>query len=253
MMKRKVLQVANAFSRKLIDEGAEAIVLFGSWVRGDAYKESDVDIHIVGPRTYNTLERYQGFLVSVSWATQKQHLNAFKDPSQVCGIILAWQSALIIYDPKGIAKAMKQKAKRWKWVHMNKYADEWVAKELTGYSEEVHRLVGSLLLGRKSIASVVRSLLAIHMAPILAVHHRIFYETENQLWDLVSLKMGNEWKQAQSISLGEGGESFEDTCKAALKLFSLTAHEVKSLLNPKQYEVVFHACEIASLILTNKE
>lgn len=253
MMNQKVLKLARAFSPRLIDRGAEAIVLFGSWVRGDAYKESDIDIHVVGKGAHYSLERYQGYLLSVSWATQKQHLKAFKDPSQVCGVIPAWRNALIIYDPQGIARALKQEAERWKWDSFGKQADQWVAEELTGYAEEVQRLVGNLQLERRNVASVVRSVLAIRMAPILAVRHRIFYDTENQLWDFVSARMGTEWRRAQSISLSEGGESFEDTCKAALQLFMLTTREVRSLLNPRQHAVVFHACEIASHLLTNRE
>lgn len=244
-MNRKVLRLAKAYSRRLVEQGAEAIVLFGSWVRGDAYKESDVDIHVIGKGARYTLECYRGYLLSISWATSKQHLKAFQDSSQVCGIIPAWRNALIIYDPQGIAKELKQEAERWNWNSIGKKADKWVAEQLTGYAEEVHRLVGSLQLGRRSVASVVRSVLAIRMAPILAVRYRIFYDTENQLWDLVSERMGPEWKRVQSVSLGENGESFEDTCKAALQLFILTTHEIKHLLNPRQHAVVFHACEIA--------
>jgi hypothetical protein len=83
------------------------------------------------------------------------------------------------------------------------------------------------------------------MAKVLSVHHRILYDSENRLWDLVSVKMGKSWASVQSTALGEGGESFEDTCDAALQLFSLTAQEVKDLLDERQYQVVAHACKIA--------
>jgi hypothetical protein len=100
-------------------------------------------------------------------------------------------------------------------------------------------------LGRTSIAAVVRSELAIKMAPILAVHRRILYDTENQLWDLVSTRMGTNWSEIQSAALGEGGQGFEDTCKAALELYAMTAREVDHLLDRRQLQVVSHACKIA--------
>lgn len=75
---------------------------------------------------------------------------------------------------------------------LGKSVERWVAEELTSYAEEVHKLVGNLQLKRKSAAAVQRSLLAIYMSPILAVHHRILYNTENQLWDLVSKRMGKK-------------------------------------------------------------
>ena len=83
------------------------------------------------------------------------------------------------------------------------------------------------------------------MAQILAVHCRILYNTENRLWNLVSTKMGTEWTQLQSIALGEGNQNFEDTCKAALQLYAITAQEVRRLLNQRQLQVVAHACTIA--------
>ena len=219
-------------------------------MRRDAYEESDVDIHVVGKGVNYTLERYQGYLLSVSWLTLRQHLKAFKDPSQVCGVIPAWRSALIVYDPQEVARAIKQKAELWKWDSLGEQADKWVADEFTGYVEEIHRLVGSLQTGRRTSALIVRSVLAIRMAQILAVHHKIFYDSENHLWDLVSTRMGKDWRRVQSVSLGEGGESFEQTCKAALQLFILTANEITYLLNPRQKAVVAYACKIAEDQLT---
>jgi hypothetical protein len=254
-MERKVLVVSRAVSRRLVKHGAEAVVLFGSRVRGNAYKESDIDIHAIGrglsAHAKYRLERYQGFLVSISWMTPVQHHQAFKNPSEAGGIIPAWRNAAIIYDPQGIADSLKQEAKRWRWQLLNKKADRWVAEEITGYAEEVHRLIGNLQLGRRSAAAIMRSVLAFKMAQILAVHCRILYDTENQLWDLVSTKMGTEWAQLQSIALGEGNENFEQTCKAALQLYAMTAQEVRHLLNQRQYQVVAHACDIAGHPLKN--
>jgi len=248
-MNRSVLQVCRTVSHRLVRQGAEAVVLFGSWVRGDAYRESDLDIHAVGTGPHYRLERYQGFLISISWATAGQDRQAFKDPGEVGGVIPAWRNAVIIHDPKGIAKTLKQEAQEWQWDSLGKHTDRWVAEKLTGYAEEVHRLVGNLQLGRRSAAAVQRSLLTIYMAPILAVHHRILYDTENQLWDLVSARMGTKWAQLQSAALGEGSLSFEDTCRAALQLFALAAREIRHLLNQRQYRVIRHACEIAGYSL----
>jgi len=250
-MERKVLQVSRAVCRRLVKHGAEAVFLFGSRVRGDAYKESDIDIHAIGRGPYYRLERHQGFLVSISWMTPAQHHQSFKNPSEAGGIIPAWRNAAIIYDPQGIAGSLKREAKRWRWQALNKRADRWVAEEITGYAEEVHRLIGNLQLGRKRAAAIVRSVLAFKMAQILAVHCRILYDTENRLWNLVSTKMGTEWTQLQSIALGEGNQNFEDTCKAALQLYAITAQEVRHLLNQRQYRVVAHACDIAGHPLKN--
>jgi len=244
-MDREVLLAGQAVSRRLARQGAEAVVVFGSRVRGDAYKESDVDIQAIGKRSYCRLERHRGFLISVAWMTAREHRQAFKDPSMVGGIVLAWRNAAIIYDPRGIACDLKKEAKSWRWQPLGKQANSWVAEEITGWAEEVHRLIGNLQLGRGVAAAVQRSVLAIRMAPILAVHFRILYDTENQLWSLVSTRMGTEWTRLQSIALGEGHQNFEDTCEAVLRLYATAAQEVRHLLNQRQLQVVEHACEMA--------
>ncbi len=244
-MDRRVLDVSRKFSRKLIDQGAEGVVLFGSWVRGDAYKESDIDIHAIGRGSRYALERFQGFLISVSWATGRSHRIAFRSPSKVGGIVPAWRSAKLIYDPKSIAEALKREAQEWRWELLGTRADKWVAEELTGWAEEVHKLIGNLELGQRSSAAVQRSLLAIHLARILAVHHRILYDSESQLWDLVSARMGPKWTKVQDAALGEGDENFIDTCNAALQLFASAALDVRRVLDERQYRIVAHACEIA--------
>jgi hypothetical protein len=244
-MRREVLRAARAVSERLVSEGAEAVVVFGSQVRGDAYEESDIDIHSVGKGPSYRLELFQGFLMSISWATVKQHARSFRNPAEVGGIIPGWRNALILYDPQGIGEELKGKAQKWLWSSLGKRADNWVAEELTGWAEEVHRLVGNLRLSRRSAASVQRSLLAIYMAKILAVHHRILYDSENRIWDLVSEKMGAKWAELQSAALGEKDETFEEACSASLQLFRLASDEVKHLLNERQRRVVAHACEIA--------
>jgi hypothetical protein len=86
------------------------------------------------------------------------------------------------------------------------------------------------------------------MAPILAVYHSVLYDTENQLWDLVSTRMGTEWAQLQSGALGEEGESL-DMCRASLRLYVMATREMKQLLDERQYEVVSNTCRVAGYSL----
>jgi predicted nucleotidyltransferase len=68
-MDKRVLLVSQAVSRRLVRQGAKAVGVFGSWARGDAYEESDIDIHAIGRGPCYRLEQHQGFLVSISWMT----------------------------------------------------------------------------------------------------------------------------------------------------------------------------------------
>jgi len=82
-LERTAKQVSRAFAHKLARQGAEAVFVFGSRVRGDFYRESDIDIQAIGDRSKGEwLERYRQFLVSVSWMTVEHHRQVFRNPSR---------------------------------------------------------------------------------------------------------------------------------------------------------------------------
>ncbi len=241
----EVMQAVQKIAERLMGEGARAVLLLGSHVRGDAYGESDIDIVALGEGPFYQLERHGEHLVSVSWRTPKVLRETFAKVPEVGGAIPGFRAAVVVRDPEGIATSLKAEASRWSWDVVGDRCDAWVAEELSGFAEEVHKLVGNLEMGRRSAAAIQRSVLALRLAGILAVHNRLLYDTENQLWDVVSGAMGERWSRAQSKALGLGGESFEDTCAAALELFALAAKELSHLFDERQHEVVAHACDLA--------
>jgi predicted nucleotidyltransferase len=245
-----VLAVAREVAQELAERGAEAVALVGSYVRGEAHAHSDIDLLALGPRRLPTsprpdeLLRRGGFLVSVSWRPADAHREDFRSPDWTA-LVPAWRSAIPIHDPGGVVQALKREAEAWTWADVEK-PDEWVAAQITGYAEEVHKLLGALAHERSWSAAVQRSLLAVRLARIMAVRLRLLHETENELWDLVAAELGEQWRRAQAAALGTGGESLEASCRAALELYRLAAREADPLLNDVQREVVEHACAIAA-------
>ena len=150
---------------------------------------------------------------------------------------------MVIHDPKKLASRLIREAQEWSWAPHERRCDVWVAEKITGYAEEVFKLISALENDRRPTASVQRALLAVNLAPVLAVHHRILYGSENRLWELISSAMGKEWSRNQAAALGAVGETFESSCTAALHLYEITANIVHGLLNDHQKEVVDHAIE----------
>ena len=249
MVDRRVLSISEKISRRLVAEGAVSVVLAGSWVRGDAHDGSDTDLWAVGKNSTYHLELVSGFLVAVSQRTMSQFSNEFRDPAKVAGAIPGWRGALTLFNPHGLAKQLKREADSWTWDSIARKCDRWVAEQVTGYAEEVCKLVGNLRLRRYWAAAVQRSLIAIKMAPILAVHSRILYGSENRLWDLVGDSMGREWKNLQAQAFGEGKVDFAGSCKAALGLYVIAAHYVLPLCNKQQTAVVEYACGLSARYL----
>ena len=239
------LPVARSVARELMASGARAVTLHGSHARGDAHAHSDLDIVAIGRGPAYELSHRRGYLVSVSWYTRANVARIFGDAARVGSAIPGWREAVILADPDGIAASLKRHAERWSWDRMGAKCDGWVADEFTGWAEEVHKLAAMLDRNERLGAAVQRSVLAIRLAPIVAVHRRILYGTENRLWDLVAESMGELWASTQRAALALDGESHEEAAHAALRLYALAAEEVRPLLSPQQRDVVVHAIKIA--------
>ncbi|HZT95089.1 MAG TPA: nucleotidyltransferase domain-containing protein [Gaiellaceae bacterium] len=225
----------------LVGRGATGVVLTGSHARGGATGRSDLDLVIVGEGPGYLLRVCDDVLVSEAWAGEEAHRAEFSRPSEVGTSIPGWREGRILYDADGAAGRLKNEAQSWSWEDLCDRADAWVAEELAGFAEEVQKLAASLELGRKLVAAAQRDVLALRLARVLAVHHRLLYGTENVLWEQVGERMGEEWRRAQDAAFGIDGESFEASCAAALSLFDLAADCVASLLDERQAAVVGHA------------
>ena len=233
------LPVAREVADELAGDGAEAVVLVGSHARGDAGPESDVDLLAVGRESYSPqLDVREGVLVSVSMQTLAVHRESFELPELVCEAVIGWRDALVLHDPEELATSLIRQAREWTWDSIAQRCDAWVAEEVTTRAETVHKLIAALSEGRLPTASVKRSLIVTQLARALAVRQRILYGSENALWDLVSNAMGEKWRQTQSTALGLHDESFEETCRAALRLYGLAADEVQNLFDERQERVV---------------
>jgi hypothetical protein len=241
-----VHSIALQITEELVENGAQAVALVGSHASGDAGPESDLDLLAIGPETCTwNLQLRGGLLVSVSSRQLEEHREAFALPEAVFTVVPGWRGAVILHDPEGLAASLVREARKWNWGPLERSCDAWVGEQITGYAEEVLKLVAALRGGNTSTAAVQRSLLAVRLAPILAVHRRILCGSENHLWDLVSDAMGEEWRREQAAALGQHDETFQKTCTAALRLYELAVGEVSPLLDERQRDVTGYALAMA--------
>jgi predicted nucleotidyltransferase len=239
-------QLAGRLVPELVGEGAVAVVMTGSYARGNATDLSDLDLMVVGDGPAYALDVRDGVLVAQSWASEDAHRARLRSPPEVGSSVLGWREAVVLHDPEGVAAELKRHAVGWGWEQLDPGCDEWVAEELVGFAEEVLKLAAALHSGHTLTAAVQRDLLALRLAPILAVHHRLLYGSENVVWEQVGGRMGEEWQRAQAVAFSTGGESLELSCAASLRLFRLAIDCVAALLDDRQSAVVRHALAAAA-------
>ena len=143
-----------------------------------------------------------------------------------------------------MAEWLKREAAVFDWSAISAACDDWVAEATIGYAEEVLKLVAARRGDDRLLAAVQRSVLALRLPVVMAVHHRLLYETENRMWHLVAKAMGDEWATAQAAALGLAPS--DDADRAALQLFSLAINEVRPLLTPDRAAVVDVALRVTN-------
>lgn len=179
--------------------------------------------------------------MSEAWASEEEHRDRFTNPGEVGSSVPGWREAVILHDPDRVAAGLKQEALDWRWERLGDGCDTWVAEQIVGLAEEVEKLSAALDRNRALTAAVQRDLLALRLGPIIAVHQRLLYGSENVLWQHVGERMGEEWRLAQSAAFGMNGEDFAASCVAALRLYRLAVASIRGLLSDTQRTVVEHA------------
>jgi hypothetical protein len=238
------VELTGSLVADLVSEGADVVALTGSHARGNATRPSDLDVIVIGEAPRYVVEMRDGFLVAQAWSTEAEQRRRFGDPREVGAAVPGWREAVILHDPDGRGARLKQEALAWSWQQIDDLSDEWVANQLVGYAEEVQKLVTAVETQNVLSAAVLRTLLAFRMPRIVSVHHRLLYGSENLLWDQVADAMGAEWRRTHEAALSVHGESFNQSCEAALDLFRLAFDTVRHLLDEGQIAVARHALSV---------
>lgn len=249
----RIRPILESVTQELMDTGVQAVALTGSWARGEPHGESDLDILVLGEGSPYRLEQRDGLLLSLSSLSFENACTTMRRPESACFVVPGWRDAHILYDPEGLAAHLHEEAHAWTWEVLERARLPWVAEEITDFAEEVHKLVGLLERSRRLGAAAQRSVLALRLAPVMAVLEKILYRTENQLWAAVAESLGEPWKSTQERALGLSPVTLEEGCQAALDLYCLAAERIADELDPRQTPVVQHACKIARAQTSSQE
>jgi len=240
-----VIELVRGLADRLDPRGRSAVVLVGSWARGDAHRGSDVDLWVIGRREGEVVLERAGRHVSVHYATLAGERRRMRAPAHIGGVVPGWRRALVVRDPNGLAATLRSEARTFRWRPVRRACADYIARQLVGWSEEVMKLLRAMETGERETASVQRNLLADRMAFLRSVELEYLWGTENGLWERVAARAGPAFRSAQRAALGTGGESWQESCEAALRLYSLTARANLEVLCGERRRLVVEACRRA--------
>ncbi len=227
--------VAQKLAARLATKGAHAVALVGSVARGDAHEFSDIDLVAIGNGPRYQLEIVDDELVSISWRNTADIREAFEDPFAVGGVVPSWREARMLHDPNGVGASLQRQAHSWSWDAISAQCDRAVGAELYEFAEEVYRIVGLRRSGNRRATAALRGSMLWPLVRSMAMHHRILYDSENSVWDLVGNAMGNDWQRDFDIAAGVERGAAD---LAVLSLYRLAATRADRTLTSTQRIVV---------------
>ncbi|MGP8158036.1 MAG: nucleotidyltransferase domain-containing protein [Thermoplasmata archaeon] len=242
---RQVLRIAARIVDEVDPHRRAAVLLAGSWARGDAHQASDIDLWVVGKRGRDRILERGGHMVCVKFSTAADERREMCNPGRLDGAVPGWRNAKILRDPYGVATRLRSEARRFRWQPLRKARDAYIADLLTGLAEEVAKLLRALETGEKETASVQRNLLANRMAFLWLLSQESLWETENGLWETAGRTSGARFRSVQRTALGTDQPSWKASCEAALRLYSLTARSTLGTLRGEKRRIVLATCRRA--------
>lgn len=235
---------------ELDDETVTAVILHGSYARGDAMPPySDVDIVRILQETpeRKQIKRFiwhDGYLLNLS----SRPLSIYKEwltiPQEAIFRLSTIQDAHILLDKHGTFQAFQQEARNWRWEPLQEAANRYAGQVVVELSETILRLLGALQLQR-TVMLVQRILL--HVLPgvtqAIAVQRGILIRGNNYLQQVQeTVGMDSIWTRSYMHAAGvvvDGAPStIEARGRAALQLYRETVRLLHPHLLPEHRETV---------------
>uniref|UniRef100_A0AAU2W2K6 Nucleotidyltransferase domain-containing protein n=1 Tax=Streptomyces sp. NBC_00008 TaxID=2903610 RepID=A0AAU2W2K6_9ACTN len=227
------------------DPQPEAAVLVGSHARGEATPWSDIDVVCVGPGPGYVFQLTDLGPMSWSFATADEHRTNMTNPHSCGQVVPAWRDAVILHDPDGKAQELVDYARHWTWDLLDPAPEVWAAQAVYGYAEEVMKLHRAIACKDWVNARVQASILAVHLAPVIAGGTRTLFTSENHLWHLLADRLGSKWRDNQQAALATGGEEPGESSAAAIELFRAACGLFTEHMTDEQRRIVKYALDAA--------
>jgi hypothetical protein len=240
--------------------GVRALVLMGSYARGDAGPFSDIDVvrfsdgtELPGAGSY----LMDGHLVVVSNVTSGQVERWFSEPEVATDTIMGVRSAQALLDRDGYFAGVQTRAKAFVWDQpMQERANHLASAMLVGWIEEVHK--GLAGLQRNDVGRLLnaRHGLSWGLSRVMKVQRGVLMSGDNAFYEELTQAMGqqSEWvhllRTAFGIESEEGkAPTLSEQVRAGLRLYILTAELLAPVLQAEDSLLITHTIQLIQKVL----
>ncbi len=253
----------DSFLRSLVawldDENTLGIAITGSFARNESDPYSDVDLaHYVRQKPAADTELYRlrfvdDYLVSLKITTLEAEYAGLRKPEQAIWIIPALRRLFILLDKDGSLAALKEAAATATWEPLQAGANAYASRELSGYAEEIHKILGGLAQRDESKTLYAVWGLTRGLATALLVQRGALVPTENAYIDFAQNAAGRTsgWARQFRLAIGldplpTGKPAFVGYGVAGLHLYRETFAIFRNILSPEDADTVNRTLEIIS-------
>jgi hypothetical protein len=227
------------------------VTMTGSYARGEGGRYSDVDIHCyVRQMPANAAETsYQRFvkdyLVSVTLTTPEAEYESLRNPQKAIWVMPGLRQSRILMDKDGSIAALKEFAAKVPWEALQTSADAYASWNLSGCTEEIHKILAGLARQDESKTLYAVWGLTRELANTLLVQRGILIQSENAYIDLVQETAGrsSEWTRQFRLAVGldllpPKKPAYLVYGVAGLRLYCETAKLLRDILLPEDASIV---------------
>lgn len=225
-----------------------AVLLVGSYARGDAEPYSDVDLLRLTPSPLPSAgsHLWQSRLVNVTDVDPRTSEAWFTKPDEAVDVVLGLGDAQVLFDREGAAEALKARAQAFVWTpELQQKADRWASTQLVGWAEEAHKGLAGLQSGDTGRLLHAQFGLSWGLAKTMRVQHGLLSRSDNAFFaDLEAAFAGTCWLELLRTAYGLTGSTLNDQVRAGLELYALTAELLEPVLPGRDRPIIEHTVSL---------
>ncbi len=240
------------------EERIRAIILRGSFARGDSTSYSDVDITCLVYDKPDTVKRFvycQNRLISMADKTLEKFRASLLAPEQAVFALTSLREDRILLDKDGTFQAFQQELVHFRWEPLQATANEYASWHLMRVAEHAQKILSAFAKNDLLSGSSCVSILFMLLPDLIGVQRGIFLKSgevyARQVQEAVGLD--SVWTYHHRMLAGlEGHADAEQHGISALRLYQETARLLYSILQPEHRTIVEQVVQVIDVALAER-